>query len=32
VRVGPEAGRDDANRLAERLKGRGLPTAVVAND
>jgi DedD protein len=32
VRVGPEAARDDANRLAERLKGRGLPTAVVAND
>lgn len=32
VRVGPEAGRDEANRLAERLKGRGLPTAVVAND
>lgn len=32
VRVGPEAGRDDATRLAERLKGRGLPTAVVAND
>ena len=32
VRVGPEAGREDANRLAERLKGRGLPTAVVAND
>jgi DedD protein len=32
VRVGPEAGRDDANRLAERLKGRGLPTAVVEND
>ena len=32
VRVGPEPGRDDANRLAERLKGRGLPTAVVAND
>ena len=25
-------GPDDANRLAERLKGRGLPTAVVAND
>jgi DedD protein len=32
VRVGPAAGRDDANRLAERLKVRGLPTAVVAND
>lgn len=32
VRVGPEGGRDDANRLAERLKARGLPTAVVAND
>jgi DedD protein len=32
VRVGPEAERDDANRLAERLKGRGLPAAVVAND
>lgn len=32
VRVGPEAARDDANRLAERLKARGLPTAVVAND
>lgn len=32
VRVGPEAGRDEANRLAERLKGRGLPTAVVEND
>jgi DedD protein len=32
VRVGPEAERDDADRLAGRLKGRGLPTAVVAND
>ena len=32
VRVGPEAKREDANRLAERLKGRGLPAAVVAND
>ena len=32
VRVGPEVERDDANRLAERLKGRGLPAAVVAND
>jgi DedD protein len=32
VRVGPEIERDDANRLAERLKGRGLPAAVVAND
>jgi DedD protein len=32
VRVGPEAERDDANQLAGRLKGRGLPTAVVAND
>lgn len=32
VRVGPEPGRDEANRLAERLKARGLPTAVVAND
>lgn len=32
VRVGPEARRDDANRLAERLKARGLPTTVVAND
>lgn len=32
VRIGPEAGREDANRLAERLKGRGLPAAVVAND
>ena len=32
VRVGPESGRDGATRLAERLKGRGLPTAVVEND
>jgi len=32
VRVGPVAGRPAADQLAERLKGRGLPAAVVAND
>jgi DedD protein len=32
VRVGPEAVRGDADRLAARLKGRKLPTTVVAND
>lgn len=32
VRVGPESSRDAADRLAGRLKGRGLPAAVVAND
>jgi DedD protein len=32
VRVGPETSRDAADRLAVRLKGRGLPAAVVAND
>jgi DedD protein len=32
VRVGPEAQRVDADRLAGRLKARGLPATVVAND
>lgn len=32
VRVGPEAARADADRLATRLKARGLPATVVAND
>jgi DedD protein len=32
VRVGPEATRPDADRLAAKLKGKGLPAAVVAND
>lgn len=32
VRVGPEAARPDADRLAARLKGKGLPATVVAND
>jgi DedD protein len=32
VRVGPVAGRPAADELAARLKGRGLPAAVVAND
>lgn len=32
VRVGPEAQRADAERLAGRLKARGLPATVVAND
>jgi len=32
VRVGPEAARPDADRLAAKLKGRGLPATVVAND
>lgn len=32
VRVGPEPQRADAERLAGRLKGRGLPATVVAND
>lgn len=32
VRVGPEAARADADRLAARLKGRNLPATVVAND
>jgi DedD protein len=32
VRVGPVAGRPAADQLAVRLKGRGLPAAVVAND
>lgn len=32
VRVGPEAARADADRLATRLKTRGLPATVVAND
>lgn len=32
VRVGPEAQRADADRLAGRLKARGLPATVVAND
>ena len=32
VRVGPEADRPAADRLAGRLKARGLPTAIVAND
>ena len=32
VRVGPEAERAAADRLAARLKARGLPATVVAND
>lgn len=32
VRVGPEPDKPAADRLAGRLKARGLPTAVVAND
>jgi len=32
VRVGPEADRAEADRLAARLKARGLPATVVAND
>lgn len=32
VRVGPVGGRPAADQLAQRLKGRGLPAAVVAND
>lgn len=32
VRVGPEADRADADRLAARLKARGLPATVVANE
>jgi DedD protein len=32
VRVGPVPGRADADQLAERLKGRNLPAAVVEND
>jgi DedD protein len=32
VRVGPEEAREDAARLAQRLKARGLPATVVAND
>ena len=32
VRVGPEPARADADRLAARLKARGLPATVVAND
>ena len=32
VRVGPEAERAEADRLAARLKDRGLPATVVAND
>ncbi|HEX7374878.1 MAG TPA: SPOR domain-containing protein [Steroidobacteraceae bacterium] len=32
VRVGPEAARADADKLATRLKGRNLPATVVAND
>lgn len=32
VRVGPEADRADADQLAARLKARGLPATVVAND
>jgi len=32
VRVGPEAARPDADKLAARLKVRGLPASVVAND
>lgn len=32
VRVGPEADRAEAERLAARLKARGLPATVVAND
>jgi cell division septation protein DedD len=32
VRVGPASGRAAAEQLAERLKARRLPAAVVAND
>jgi DedD protein len=32
VRVGPEPDRSGADRLAARLKARGLPVAVTAND
>lgn len=32
VRVGPEAARPDADKLAARLKARNLPATVVAND
>jgi DedD protein len=32
VRVGPEPDRSAADRLAQRLKSRGLPASVVAND
>jgi DedD protein len=32
VRVGPEAEHAEADRLAGRLKGRGLPATVVANE
>lgn len=32
VRVGPESDRSAADRLAQRLKSRGLPASVVAND
>jgi len=32
VRVGPVTDRAEADRLASRLKSRGLPVAVVAND
>lgn len=32
VRVGPEPGRAQADSLAGRLKARGLPVSVVAND
>lgn len=32
VRVGPAAGRAAADQLAKRLRARGLPAAVVAND
>jgi cell division septation protein DedD len=32
VRVGSEAGRAEAESLAGRLKARGLPVSVVAND
>ncbi|MCI0435143.1 MAG: SPOR domain-containing protein, partial [Gemmatimonadetes bacterium] len=32
VRVGPEPARDQADALARRLKARGLPVSIVAND
>jgi DedD protein len=32
VRVGPEADRAEAERMAERLKARGLPATVVRNE
>jgi cell division septation protein DedD len=32
VRVGPVTDRAEADRLASRLRARGLPVAVVAND